>query len=85
MTSTGFMPPLASETVNSRPRRSTTRMSPRFLTMSPSSTPDSWLLVMPGSRAVVTALDSTTAPIAAGAGGGGGGGPAASSSILLTA
>ena len=43
----GRMPPPASETVNSRPRRRMTRMSPRILTMPPSSTSASWVLVMP--------------------------------------
>src|SRR5688500_3709671 len=47
--STGRIAPPASETVNSRPRRRTTSVSPRILTIPPSSTLASWLLVIPSA------------------------------------
>ena len=63
------MPFPASETVNSRPRRRMTRWSPATLTIPPSSTSASWVLVMPGAfMPVTTTASAASAGAATGAG-----------------
>src|SRR6478735_4056261 len=66
------MPRLASDTLNKRPRRRMTRTLPATLTMPPSSTSASCVLVIaPDATLPVEAAGS---PAAGGGGGGGGGG-----------